>query len=194
MLLRRTALQTLEPRAAAMGEALLQQQRLVAGSPQEIMTQLSEQIDNIQQQLQTTSRAIARRGGAMAGGQRQRAQSQVMAQAASQLQGLFGQGAAGGRQALLALASGIRPTTALQVPPATESITTAPFAHFGEMGQASVALAQQLQRLFQGQGQQPNQPILMPWAPSAAPVAPATAPLYNPATTPYIPETGVPYY
>lgn len=167
-LLGELGLASVAPRATTISEGLLASQRLAAGSPQEILTQFNEQINQIQQQLQQQSQSIARQGGPFFGGQRQRAQGAAVGQAATQLQGLFGQAATGGQRALLQFASGINPLTAVGV--GGQSVSQQPVGPelFNQLGGAAVDITSQLQRLFAGTGG---------GAALAAPYAPAQLPL-----------------
>ena len=153
-ILRLLGLQTVEPRRAGISEAILQQRRLAAGSPREIVNQLSSEITQIQRNLQATSQALGRRGGPRAGGQPQRLRAAALDQAATQLQQLTTQAILGGRAGLLNIATGVRPLTALQIPAPRESIESGGLP-FGQIGQLTASLGQQLNRLFQTPGAPP---------------------------------------
>ena len=155
-LLRGMALSVAPARAGAIGEALAGQQRLAQGSPQEVLQTFHEQINQIQQQLQQQAIGVARQGGRGMGGQRARAQGQTLGKAAQAYQGILGQAVLQGQKGLLGLVTGVRPLTATQIPPSSESITSEPF-NLEETGGSIVTLASQLQRLLAPGGEQtPN--------------------------------------
>jgi hypothetical protein len=157
MLIRQLALETVPSRAGGIQEALLQQSRLAAGSPQEIMLQFNEQINGIQSQLQQISRTVARQGGFRMGGQRDVREGQALTKAAVELQKLFGQGVLQGRQGLLDIASQTRPLTALQIPPARESVERKP-SDLSGLGGFAADLANKFKEIFPVAGQVPTYP------------------------------------
>jgi hypothetical protein len=152
-LLRQIALQTLGPRSAGIQESLLQKRRLASGSTRETFAQISDQINQLQGQLQSTLSTIGRQGGFSAGGQREILQERALAQSAGQLSDLFNQAALSGNQQLLQVATGVTPLTATQIPPAQTSVQSQPF-NTQALGQLLSGLPNILNRAFP-----PTQPL-----------------------------------
>lgn len=150
--LAQVGLESVPPRRAAIQEGVLGQQRLAAGSPQEVLTQFNDQITQLQAQLQQTSQAVARQGSYALGGQRQRQRGQLFGQAANQYQQLFGQASLGGQRSLLQLATSQTPITALGT--GAKSISENPIGGqlLGELGQGIGQAQPLLERLLKGNG------------------------------------------
>lgn len=148
-LLRQIGISQVPSRLAGIQEAINAAQRLAGGSPQEVLTQFNQQINQIQQQLQQQSQTIARQGGYGAGGQARRGQTQALAQAAAQLQQIYGGAQTTGRANLQAFAGGISPVVGSNIPVAREGIQRNPF-DFGAAGGSLGSTAGNLQQLLAG--------------------------------------------
>lgn len=148
-LLRQVGLQQVPARLAGMQEAINAAQRLASGSPQETLTQFNQQINQIQQQLQQQSQTLARQGGYAAGGQIRKGQTQALAQAAAQLQQVYGGAQTAGRANLLGYAQGISPVVGSNIPVAREGVQRNPF-DFAASGYGLGQTVGNLRQLLEG--------------------------------------------
>lgn len=152
--LRQMGIETMPSRYAALNEAILAQQRMAAGSPQQLLTQFNEQINQIQQQLSQQMQTINRQGGYMMGGQRKRAQGAAMGQALGNYQGLMTKGTLGGQSGLLDIVSKVMPVISANIPMPSSQSKQEATAALGEMGGMMPGIEEMLKRLMAPQGAQ----------------------------------------